>query len=57
MFKIMRFLESSNSSKTIDELTFTTQKPNACTLSDWLFVSVIPFLGKFGPKPQIASLS
>ena len=45
------------SSKTIVELTFTTQKLNACSLLDWLFVSVVPFLGKSGPKPQLASLS
>ena len=30
MFKIMRFLRSSKSLKTTVELTFTTQKANAC---------------------------
>ena len=46
----MRFLKSSKNSKTIVKLTFTTQKTNACSLLDWLFCSVVPFLGKFGPK-------
>ena len=57
MFKIMRFLRSSKCSKIIVELTFTTQKINACSLLDWLFYSVVPFLGKLGPKTQIVSLS
>ena len=57
MFKIMRFLKSSKCSKIIVELTFTTQKANACCLLDWLFYSVVPFLGKLGPKTQIVSLS
>ena len=48
----MRFLRSLKCSKTIVELTFTTQKANACSLLDWLFCSVVPFLGKFGPKTQ-----
>ena len=34
MFKIMRFLRSSKSSKTIIELTFTTLKVNVC--SPWI---------------------
>ena len=41
----MRFLESSK------------QKANACSLVDWLFCSVVPLLGKFGPKTQVVSLS
>ena len=36
---------------------FTTQKANACSLLDWLFCSLLPFLSKFGPKTQIVSLS
>ena len=48
----MRFLRSPKCSKTIVELTFTTQKANACSLLDWLFCSVVPFLGKFGQKTQ-----
>ena len=48
----MRFLRSPKYSKTIDELTLTTQKANACSLLDWLFCSVVPSLGKFGPKTQ-----
>ena len=55
--KIMKFLKSSKCSKTIVELTFTTHKVNACSLLDWLFCSVAPFLGKCGPKTQIVSLS
>ena len=57
MFKTMKFLKSSKCSKTIVELTFTTHKVNACSLLDWLFCSVAPFLGKCGPKTQIVSLS
>ena len=53
----MRFLRPSKCSKTIAELTFTTQKTNACFLLDWLFCSVVPFFGKFGSKTQIVSLS
>ena len=53
----MRFLRSSKCSKTIAELTFTTQKTNACFLLDWLSYSVVPFFGKFGSKTQIVSLS
>ena len=43
--------------KEIVELTFTKQKANTCSLWDWLFCYLVPFLGKFGPKTQIASLS
>ena len=43
---------SPKCSKTIVELTFPTQKANACSLLDWLFCSVVLFLGKFGPKTQ-----
>ena len=53
----MRFLRSSKCSKTIAELTFTTQKTNACFLLDWLSYSVVPFFGKFGSKTQIVILS
>ena len=53
----MRFLRPSKCSKTIAELTFTTQKTNACFLLDWLFCSVVTFFGKFGSKTQIVSLS
>ena len=53
----MRFLKSSKCSKTNVALSFTTQKANAGSLLDWLFCSVVPFLGKFGPKIQIVSLS
>ena len=56
MFKIMRFLRSPECSKTIVELTFITQKVNACSLLDLLFCSVVFFLGKVGPKTQGASL-
>ena len=52
MFKIMRFLRSPKCLKTIVELTFTKQKADTCSLLDWLFCSVVPFLGKFGPKTQ-----
>ena len=52
MFKIIRFLRSPKCLKTIVELTLTTQKANACRLLDWLFCSVVPSLGKFGPKTQ-----
>ena len=55
--RIKRFLKSLKCSKIIVELTFTTQKANAFSLLDWLFCSVVPFLGKFGPKTQIVSLS
>ena len=57
MFKIMRFLKFSKCLKTIAEFSFTTQKASACSLMDWLFCYVAPFLGKFGPKTQIVSLS
>ena len=50
----MRLLRSSKCSKITVELTFTTQKANAC--NPWTDCSVfgwnIPFLGKFGPKTQ-----
>ena len=52
----MRFLRSPECSKTIVELTFITQKANACSLLDFLFCSVVFFLGKVGPKTQGASL-
>ena len=52
MFKIIRFLRSPKCLKTIVELMLTTQKANACRLLDWLFCSVVPSLGKFGPKTQ-----
>ena len=52
MFKIMRFLRSPKCSKSIVELTFPIQKANPCSLLDWLFCSVVPFLGKFGQKTQ-----
>ena len=52
MFKIIRFLRSPKCSKTMVELTFTTQKANTCSLLDWLFCSLVSFLGKFGPKTQ-----
>ena len=59
MFKIMRSLRSSKCLKTTVELTFTTQKANAC--SPWTACSVFNwkylFLGKFGPKTQIIILS
>ena len=45
----MRFLRFS---KLIVELTFPIQKANPCSLLDWLFCSVVPFLGKFGQKTQ-----
>ena len=45
IFKIRTFLQSSKCSKTIVELTFTTQKANAY------------WTGCFGPKAQIISLS
>ena len=48
---------SINVELTIAELTFTTQKASVCSLLDWLFCYVVPFLGKFGPKTQIVSLS
>ena len=48
----MRILISLKRSTTIAELTFTTQKTNACSLLDWFFCSVVPFLGKFGPKTE-----
>ena len=48
----MRFLRSPKCLKTIAELTFTTEKANACSLLDWLFCFVVPFSGKFGPKTQ-----
>ena len=54
MFKIMRSLRSSRCLKTTAELTFITQKANACT--SWTACSVFNweylFLGKFGPKTQ-----
>ena len=54
MFKIMRSLRSSKCLKTTVELTFTTQKANAC--SPWTACSVFDwkylFWGKFGPKTQ-----
>ena len=37
---------------TIVELTLTTQKTNTYSLLDWLFRSVVPSFGKFGPKTQ-----
>ena len=50
----MRSLRSSKCLKTTVELTFTTQKANAC--SPWTACSVFNwkylFLGKFGPKTQ-----
>ena len=52
MFKIMIFLRSPKCSKTIVELMFATQKANACSLLDWFFCSVVPFLGNFGLKTQ-----
>ena len=52
IFKVMRFLRSSKGSKTIFELTFTTQKANACSLLNWLFFSVVRFLVKLGLKTQ-----
>ena len=48
----MRFLRSPKCSKTIVELTFTTQKAKPRSLLDCLFCSVVSFLGKFGPKTQ-----
>ena len=54
MFKIVIFLRSSKFSKETVELTFTTQKSNACSpwtacsVSDWKYL----FWGKFGPKTQ-----
>ena len=53
----MTFLKSLKCSKTIVELMLPTQKAYACSLLDWLFGSVVPCLGKFGPKIQIVSLS
>ena len=55
--RVKRFLKSLKCSKIIAELTFTTQNANACSLLDWLFCFIVPFLGKFGPKTQIVSLS
>ena len=52
MLKIMRFLRPPKCSKSIVELTFHIQKANPCSLMDWLFCSVVPFLGKFGQKAQ-----
>ena len=55
----MTFLRSSKFSKTTVELTFTTQKANACSsrtacsVFDWKYL----FWGKIGPKTQIVSLS
>ena len=50
----MRVLRSSKCSKATFELTFTTQKANAC--SPWTACSIYdwkyPFWGKFGPKNQ-----
>ena len=50
----MRSLRSSKCLKTTVELTFTTQKANAC--SPWTACSVFNwkylFLDKFGPKTQ-----
>ena len=47
-------MRSSKCLKTTVELTFTTQKANAC--SPWTACSVFNwkylFLGKFGPKTQ-----
>ena len=50
----MRFLRYSKYLKPIVELTFTTQKANACSLLECLlcFPLEIPFLGKFSPKTQ-----
>ena len=53
----MRFFKFSKYSKTIVELTSTTQKATACNLLDCLLCFVLPFLGKFGPKTQIVSLN
>ena len=53
----MKYLKSSKCLNKIVELTLTTQKTNACSLLDWLFRYVVPFLGKFRPKTQIVSLS
>ena len=39
------------------ELALITQKANVCSLLDWLFCSVVSFLGIFGPKTKIISLS
>ena len=52
--EIFKIFEWSN---TIVILTFTTQKANACSLLDWLFCPVVPFLGKFSAKTKIISLS
>ena len=59
MFKIMRFLRSSKCSKTTVELTFTTQKANAC--SPWNDCSVLdwkyPFWVNLVRKLKIVGLS
>ena len=55
----MRSLRSSKCFKTTAELTFTTQKANACipwtacSVFDWKFL----FWSKFGSKTEIISLS
>ena len=50
----MRSLRSSKCLKIKVELTFTTQKVNACNpwTALFCFQLKIPFLGKFGPKTQ-----
>ena len=54
MFKIMRFFRSPKCSKTIVQLTFTTQKPNACSLLDWF---LYPFWVNLAQKLKIVRLS
>ena len=54
MFKIMRSLRFLKCLKKLAELTFTTQKANAC--SPWTAGSIFDckylFWGKCGPKTQ-----
>ena len=57
MFKIMRFWKSPKCSKSIVELTFPIQKASPCTSLEWLFCSVVPFLGKLVKKLKIFGLS
>ena len=55
----MTSLRSLKCLKATVQLTFTTQKTNACSPWDYLFCFQveIPFLGKFGPKFKMISLS